>query len=308
MSPPASQTAVRPVERHQISRVINFVRGGFEVISRQAPDALRPLFEYSWTGGVDKPNLGFALWSGNDIVGFLGAVYAERPLAGRLIKTCNLSTWYVRPDFQRAGMKLLYAVMSQKDYSITNFTASPAVQRIMEALRFEPIDRCKWVYLPWHFSRKMLQPGPDILTSPEEIARVVVGEDEHFLRDHVSYRVKHYVLRDSGDYSYLILKRRTFSGEVAFNRIPIRKVRLMWYPCMEVLYLGNLQLAVRHWGSLVATILRREHVLAVVSPERLLGPNPPAGARLDHQNYLLARTTLSAAIDGLYSELAVLPF
>ena len=82
----------------------------------------------------------------------------------------------------------------------------------------------------------------------------------------------------------------------------------MWYPCMEVLYLRNLPLAVRHWGSLVATILRREHVLALVSPERLLGPNPPSGARLDHRNYLLARTTFSAVVDGLYSELAVLPF
>jgi hypothetical protein len=135
-----------------------------------------------------------------------------------------------------------------------------------------------------------------------------VGDDRQFLRDHVAHHLQHYVLRESGDYSYLILKRRSFPGEVAFNRIPIRKVRLMWYPCMEVLYLRNMQLAVRHWGSLVATILRREHVLAVVSPERFLGPDPPAGARLDHRNYLLARTTLNAAIDGLYSELAVLPF
>ena len=82
----------------------------------------------------------------------------------------------------------------------------------------------------------------------------------------------------------------------------------MWYPCMEVLYLSNPDLAKSDWARLVASIIRRERVLALVAAERFLGVDPPAGAALDHRNYLLARAPLHATIDSLYSEFAVLPF
>jgi hypothetical protein len=305
MSLAASPVTVRPVEEHEVSRVIDFLRSGF--VRNRAPEALRPLFEYRWAGIVDKPNRGFALWSGNEIVGFLGAVYAERPLAGRIVKTCNLSTWYVLPELRRAAMKLLYAAIAQKQYAITNLTPSPGVGVVMEAIGFQVIDKCKLVYLPWHFGWKIARPGPEVLTDFRQIGSVLEGEEAELWRDHLPCPVKHYVLRDGGEYSYLVLKRRLVPGEVAFSRIPVRKVRLMWYPCMEVLHLGNAGLAVRNWGRLVCTILRRERVLAVVAAERFLGRSAPAGARLDHRNYLLARSPLNATIDSLYSELAVLP-
>jgi hypothetical protein len=77
---------------------------------------------------------------------------------------------------------------------------------------------------------------------------------------------------------------------------------------MEVLYLSNPDLAKSNWGRLVASIIRRERVLAVVAAERFLGVDPPAGASLDHRNYLLARVPLNTTIDSLYSEFAILPF
>jgi hypothetical protein len=204
-------------------------------------------------------------------------------------------------------MKLLYAVMAQKEYAITNLTPSPGVRVVMEAIGFQPIDKCKLVYLPWHFGWKIVRPGPEVLTDLREIGSVLEGEEMELWRDHLPCPVKHYVLRDGDEYSYLVLKRRSFPGEVAFSRIPVRKVRLMWYPCMEVLHLGNPGLALRNWGGLVSTILRRERVLAVVAAERFLGGSAPAGAWLDHRNYLLARAPLNATVDSLYSELAVLP-
>lgn len=305
MSLKASSAIVRPVAGDEIARVIDFLRKGF--VPHLTPDALRLLFEYRWSGMSEKPSLGFALWSGNEIVGFLGAIYAERPLAGGIIKTCNLSTWYVQPEFRWASMKLLYAVLAQKAYTIINLTPSPGVRRIMELLGFEAIDRRKFVYLPWHFRRELFRSGPDVVTDAEAVAHVVEDDERCLLRDHLPYGLRHYVLRKGADYSYLVLKRRSFPGEAAFGRIPIQKVRLKWYPCMEVLYLGNPRLARDQWGSLVATILRRERVLGVVVAERFLGANAPAGACFDHRNYLLARSPLKGTIDSLYSELAVLP-
>jgi hypothetical protein len=75
---------------------------------------------------------------------------------------------------------------------------------------------------------------------------------------------------------------------------------------MEVLYLGNRKLAIEKWPSLVATMIRREKVLAVVAAERFFGDRAPAGVRLDHRNYLLARAPLDWAVDSLYSEWVVM--
>src|SRR5271167_4848471 len=150
MSSKRPNVQVEPVEAREVSGVIDFLRKGF--VPHLAPEVLRGLFEYRWlTETQDKPNLGFVLRSGNRIVGFLGAIYAVRLLAGQTVKVCNLSTWYVEQEFRWASMKLLYAVLSQKEYIITNFTASPGVRRVMEALGFKTIDHQKFAYLPWHF-------------------------------------------------------------------------------------------------------------------------------------------------------------
>ena len=302
------QLQVRPVEESQVLQVIEFLRSGFPNLARRAPAELRCLFEYQWPNACAKPNLGFALWSGNELVGFLGTVYAERDLKGRRVKTCNLSTWYVRQEFRGGSIKLLLAVMAQKEYSITNFTASPEVRRVMEALRFQTIDHYKWVYLPWHFGRQLLNPERDLLTNSEEIEKIIRGEEREFLRDHRRCNVRHYLLQKGSDYSYMILKRRKVPGEVVFPKAPIKKMRLMWYPAMEVLYFGNSPLALNDWGRIVSAILRRERVLALVVPGRLAGDNPPIGTRLEHRNYLLPRVSLDSTIDSLYSELAVYPF
>jgi acetoacetyl-CoA synthetase len=305
MNPENARVHVRPVAGSEVPLVIEFLRNGFA--PHLPADALRALFEYRWEGMTNKPNRGFALWSGVELVGFLGAVYASRLLAGQVLKTCNLSTWYVRPDFRWAAMKLLYAVMSQKDYTITNWTASPAARRVMEGLGYQVIDRHKLVYLPWQLGREIFRRGPRLLTDPEDIAQVLKGEELQFLRDHLPCCVKHYLLCTDHGHSYMVLKRRSFPGDVAFPRIPIKKAKLMWYPCMEVLYLGNSQTALQNWNSLVAAILRREQVLGFVVAERFLGANAPGATRLDHRNYLLPRVPLSAVMDCLYSELTLLP-
>lgn len=306
MSPLRPEVRVEPVEAQDVSSVIDFLRKEF--VPHLGSEVLRGLFEYRWmTEAEDKPNLGFALRSGNRIVGFIGAIYAVRQLVGQTVKMCNLSSWYVEPRFRWASMKLLYTVLSQKEYIFTNFTASPAVGRIMEALGFKTIDRQKLVYLPWHLSMATLgRRGCDVVSNVNDIADILQGDERRFFEDHLRYRVKHYVLGSADRYSYIVFKRRSFPGKAAFGGIPIQRVRMMWYPCMEVLYLGNRELAIEKWASLVATVIRRERVLAVVAAERFFGDQAPGGARLEHRNYLLTRAPLHSTVDSLYSEWVVM--
>ncbi len=298
--------SVRPARECEVDQIICFLRREF--VPHLMPEKLRGLFDYRWTEEQDKPNLGFVMVSGAEIVGFLGAVYATRRLANCIVKTCNLSTWYVRPDYRHGGMKLLYAVLELKDYSITNFTASPRVRKVMESLGFHTIDRVKRVFLPWHVSKSLLSRVDGLTSDPSEIAQYLGCADALYLNDHLRYRIIHYFFRDEAECCYIILKRRMFPGPAAFGWIPVEKIRRMWYPCAEVLYISNPLLAVDHWNGVVASVIRREGVLGVVAPERLFNGHPPyGGSGFEHYNYLLQRQTVSATVDSLYSEYTVLP-
>ena len=50
----------------------------------------------------------------------------------------------------------------------------------MEALRFQTIDHYKWVYLPWHFGRQLLNPERDLLTNSEEIEKIMAVRSGSF--------------------------------------------------------------------------------------------------------------------------------
>jgi len=58
-------------------------------------DRFRNLFTYPWM--ADKPNLGFVLEVDGRIAGFLGTIYGDREVNGRMERFCNLSSWCVLP-------------------------------------------------------------------------------------------------------------------------------------------------------------------------------------------------------------------
>src|ERR1035441_2161552 len=107
---------VRPAHEGDIDAVIPLLRTGFG--SHWPPETWRRLFEYPRV--ESQPNLGFVLESGDQLVGFLGAIYSERLVGGRLERFCNLSSWYTIPQFRNFSLKLLMAVLAQRGYTFTN--------------------------------------------------------------------------------------------------------------------------------------------------------------------------------------------
>ena len=67
---------VRSVTLSEVPQVIDFLRAEF--VSHIPANKLMGLFNYSWQSGGEKPTFGFAIWSGDRVVGFLGCIYAVR--------------------------------------------------------------------------------------------------------------------------------------------------------------------------------------------------------------------------------------
>lgn len=299
-----SRLRVRAVILTEVPRVVDFLRAQF--VSHIPANELMGLFNYSWRSGGEKPTLGFALWSEERLVGFLGCIYAVRFVKGKFIRTCNLSTWYVQEPFRYAAMQLLYAALAQKDYWISSLTPSPRVGEILEQLGFQALDRFRWVYLPWSFSGALLRKAPHVVSKPDSVRRVLDSEGQRVFDDHREFRLKHYVAQIGGEYTYIVLKRRSMPGNLAFPRFPVKKMRNLWYPAMEVLHVTNPIVAGRAWPDIVGAVIRREHVLGVYAGDHFLGESAPLGVRWNRTSYVLAREAGGEEIDSLYSELVLL--
>src|SRR5215471_8186589 len=104
----------RPAGPPDIEPLCRFLHRG---LSRVPPDAWQRLFDYKWLD--DKPDLGLVLTIGNEIVGFLGAVYAQRKIRKKTGLVCNHTSWYVVPEYRGWGAELLATATRNDNVSFT---------------------------------------------------------------------------------------------------------------------------------------------------------------------------------------------
>ena len=90
---------VRPAERGDIDSVVDLL---FDNMSQKVPkERWRRLLDYPWRpADADR---GRVAVDGDRIVGFLGLVYVDRPIGGRIERFCNICAWYLLKIASRAG-------------------------------------------------------------------------------------------------------------------------------------------------------------------------------------------------------------
>lgn len=294
---------VRALQADEVEEAIALLRREF--VPNLAPGTLRQLFDYGWM--ADKPSLGFGLWIEGRLVGFLGAVYADRVIDSVPVKTCNFSTWYVGAEFRHASLKLVRAATSQKGCACTNFTGA-TVSQIMKVLGFTAVDDHKLVYPAWRFVRPLFRPGVAVESDPAKIADTISPEDRRVLEDHAPYDVRHYRVDDGGEYAYAVFKRRSVPGTVLFPNAPIGRIRSRYYGSMEMLGVSNPALLRRLWPSFAAAVLRREKAWSLVAGPRLFrGEVPAGGVEMPYPTFVRPDAGDAPNVDYLYSELVLLP-
>ena len=72
----------------------------------------------------ESPNHGFLLRAGERLVGVYLAFYSRREIDGRPERFCNLAAWCVLDEYRSLGLRLLHALLAQKNYHFTDL--SPA--------------------------------------------------------------------------------------------------------------------------------------------------------------------------------------
>jgi hypothetical protein len=259
----------------------------------------RRMLAYSWLAVEDKPDLGAVIVAGSEIVGFLGAMYSNRSIAGKPERFCNVFGWYVKPDYRHYSVPLLSFLVRRPGLTFFNVTPADHVLPIFKRIGFTLADE----------SRYVCRPGFDALLGRRSKVRIMREEDVNedllgsmqfqIFQDHFGHSVRRFVFTAARDVCMIFTKRMYWS-----------QVR---FPRTEFYYASNPEFFARHFQSILPLLLRRDKTVALHIDQRHLGFRPKRAQSISavamYPSAMLARSESvpMSAIDRLYSELVILP-
>jgi hypothetical protein len=138
-------TEVRPVTPEQFD-AIHPLLARFGQTAMTRADWRRMLFDLPWP--VDVPHRGYALWSGDTAVGFLGTIFSTRSIAGTPRRFCNLSSWIVDDAHRASSMQLMMPVLALKQHTLVNLSASPTAHEVLTRLGFQTLESDQVLIVP----------------------------------------------------------------------------------------------------------------------------------------------------------------
>lgn len=240
---------------------------------------------------VDRPNAGFMLLDGDELVGVQLAFYSERRIDGRTECFCNLAAWCVLPEYRFHSLRMLKTMLSQEGYHFTDLSPNPDLARVNARFKFQYLDTATSLVpnLPW--------PGRGTISSdPALIERTLTGHELELYRDHArSAAARHLVLIRGDEWCYVIFRKDRRKGLPLFT---------------SLLHVSNPELFRKMSGSVARHLLVRHGAPAMLAEARVLGYHPRFALRLRSPRRKMFRSSNlePAQIDYLYSELVCVPW
>ena len=167
-------------------------------------------FRQEW--GVAKPNNGFLIRDQGQIVGGIGAIYAERVIRGRPERFCNITSWCVLDAYRTQSMRLAMAVVSQPGFHFTDLTPTEVVSKMLQFLKFKPMNErhAVWPNVPWLFS---WLGGTRVIADPDRIEEVLAAADAKVFRDHRHLPwLRHAAVGRPGAFCHVVWKPNRLKG------------------------------------------------------------------------------------------------
>lgn len=253
----------------------------------RSPEAFQRALSTSW--GPRPPNHGFLLRAAGELVGGIGAIYAQRNLEGRLERFCNITSWCVLEPFRSQSMRLALALVGQPGYHFTDLTPTEVVAKSLQFLKFKPLDGSRTLLLNLPFA----DPRVRAVADPQAIPALLPPEVVQVYRDHQGFPwLRCLALGRPGACCLVIYKRKTFKG----------------LPSAEVLAVSDGGLFLRYHRAFGRRVLTREGLVTTRIESRLLPAQPPLAKHLVGYRSKMFRSDRlpGSAIDNLYSELVAL--
>jgi hypothetical protein len=252
---PAVKPRFREIQQSDVEAIADLLTRGFVHRSRdywmlglrrQGARSLPP----------DAPRYGYLMESDGKPVGCLLLIYSTRTIDGQATISCNVSSWYVDPEFRNYAA--LFASMTQKRKDITYFNVTPAAPTwpILEAQGFQVY--CRGLYFSFPVLSRNGRGMRVEAVTPDTVSAAGLTDDElSMLKRHTGY-------------GCLSLVCRTADEVVPFVFFSLRKRRgIIPLPALQLGFCREIADYVRCASAIGRYLLRRG------SPVVILDANGP---------------------------------
>ncbi len=251
----------------------------------------RNILDCRWNKTDDK--YGVVVVRGGAINGFLGIVFADRPVAGKYYRTGNITSWYLEKDLRRTGigMEMLQFITGDATVTYTAFSANFRSGALLGKIGWELLDDKR---LYWHRRHAADDAGLRIYTGDNIPASELTPTDTTIISQHAGLDVFACLLKtpDHGNV-FLMLHLQERSQDDTMN--------------YEILHNSNISGLTANIQSLADMILpEKEAVLTCDS--RMVGPEvkPSEYEKIEVSRYYKPASLPASQIDLLYSEVPLL--
>jgi hypothetical protein len=247
------------------------------------------IFESQWDS--EMGHHGYVLIDGGQVVGFLGAYFSRRNIAGELKRFCNLTTWKVDLNYRNESLKLLFPFMRLGTHTITVFSAGGNVYPIYLKLGFLSLETTLKI-IPAVPSSATMSRGVKCLFSKDEILRYLDADDTAILEDHWQFDCCHALFSSGRSYTYLVYTRSQKKG----------------IPVIYIHHITNVDLFIKIIDRIKFEFLIRCKISVMVTESRFLGDRQMRfikNYRLKVPRIFRSTQLSPGKIDNLYSELVV---
>ena len=282
-----SAPVIRAISPDDVETLCRFLESAFAG-SQIAADGWRALFKRNWP--QRKPDLGFVLVADDRIVGFIGTIYASRTINGESGLVCNLTSWFVAPEYRGWAVALIAAAIGDPSVTYTALTPAPVTVQTLHQMGFSDLDEGALLFPPLLHVDTLGRKAPAIRTKPEAVRRILDEAQQRIFDDHAECDCLQMIVGDATEYAYVVVKRR----------------RRRKMPFSEILYCSSPSVLARHLERAKFAIMREQGTLGLIAAKRLFHALPRG---IPISSHTLFRSTVFGApdIDGLYSELVLLP-
>jgi len=138
----------RQIGASDLAAIVELLARGFPTRSQ----------EY-WRRGLERhgerplpsglPRFGYILESAGNPVGVLLVLATSATIAGKVVTRCNLSSWYVEPDFRSFAPLLMSIAIRLENVTYVNISASKHTWPIIEAFGFSPYCEGRFTAFPF---------------------------------------------------------------------------------------------------------------------------------------------------------------
>lgn len=236
------------------------------------------------------PRFGYLLEADGRAVGVILLLFSEKTAGGETCIICNVSSWYVEPEFRSQGALLTAMALKHKQVTYINVTPAPATWPIVEAQGFKRYCSGLFVAIP-------------ALSRQADVSLQIIERDA-VKPDDLGDAEFDMLVRHAG-YGCISLVARTAESTMPFVLAPFRARRgRLALPAMQLAYCRAIADFVTCAGAIGRHLLMRGKVFVPIDANGPIaglsgfytekrgrkyfrGPHPPALADLTETELVL---------------------